>query len=74
MGNILLAPVKYSIFNLLYQNTVKKVFANLATLSLDLATFQTPLATFFLQKAPSNKSSDFWTNLSIFPNVASTVL
>ncbi len=32
--------------------------ANLATLSLDLATFQTPLATFFL-KALSDKSSDF---------------
>ncbi len=31
--------------------------ANLATLSLDLATFQTPLATFFF-KAPSDKSSD----------------
>ncbi len=41
--------------------------ANLATLSLDLATFQTPLA-------PSDKSSDFWKNLSNFPNVASTVL
>ncbi len=38
--------------------------ANLATLSLDLATFQTP----------SDKSSDFWKNLSNFPNVASTVL
>ncbi len=43
--------------------------ANLVTLSLDLATFQTPLAT--LKKyAPSN----FWENLSNFPNVASTVL
>ncbi len=48
--------------------------ANLATLSLDLATFQTPLATFFFFKAPSDKSSDFWKNLSNFPNVASTVL
>ncbi len=47
--------------------------ANLATLSLDLATFQTPLATFFF-KAPSDKSSDFWKNLSHLPNVASTVL
>ncbi len=46
--------------------------ANLATLSLDLASFQTPLATFF--KAPSDKSSDFWKNLSNLPNVASTVL
>ncbi len=40
--------------------------ANLATLSLDLATF------FF--NAPSDKSSDFWKNLSNFPNDASTVL
>ncbi len=47
--------------------------ANLGTLSLDLATFQTPLATFFF-KAPSDKSSDFWKNLSNFANVASTVL
>ncbi len=47
--------------------------ANLVTLSLDLATFQTPLATFFF-KAPSDKSSDFLKNLSNFPNVASTVL
>ncbi len=47
--------------------------ANLATLSLDLATFQTPLATFFF-KAPSDKSSDFWKNLSNSPNVTSTVL
>ncbi len=49
--------------------------ANLATLSLDVATFQTPLATFFF-KAPSDKSSDFWKNLCNFPNVqlSSTVL
>ncbi len=33
--------------------------ANLATLSLDLATFQTPLATFFTKKVTSDKSSDF---------------
>ncbi len=39
--------------------------ANLATLSLDFAIFF---------KAPSDKSSDFWKNLSNFPHVASTVL
>ncbi len=39
----------------------------------NLASFQTPLVTFFF-KAPSDKSCDFWTNLSNFPNVASTVL
>ncbi len=33
--------------------------ANLATLSLDLVTFQTPLATYFSKKATSDKSSDF---------------
>ncbi len=33
--------------------------ANLATLSLDLAPFQTPIATFFSKKVTSDKSSDF---------------
>ncbi len=35
--------------------------------------FSDPFSDFFF-KAPSDKSSDFWTNLSSFPNVASTVL
>ncbi len=39
--------------------------ANLVTLSLDLTTFQTPLATFFSsKKATSDKSSDFLKNFS----------
>ncbi len=33
--------------------------ANLVTLSLDLATFQTPLVIFFSKKATSDESSDF---------------
>ncbi len=57
----------------LYNQLPASSVANLATLSLDLATFQTILATFFF-KAPSDKSSDFWKDLTNFPNVASTVL
>ncbi len=36
--------------------------------------FSDPFSDFFFFKAPSDKSSDFWKNLSNFPNVASTVL
>ncbi len=45
--------------------------ANVTISVANLATFQTPLATFFF-KAPSDKSSDFWKNLSNFPNVVLT--
>ncbi len=38
-----------------------------------LSDFSDPFSDFFF-KAPSDKSSDFWKNLSNFPNVASTVL
>ncbi len=41
--------------------------ANVATFSLDLATL-TPLVTFlFFFKAPSDKSSDFWADLTPLP-------
>ncbi len=40
----------------------------------DFVDFSDPFSDFKKKKAPSDKSSDFWKNLSHFPNVASTVL
>ncbi len=47
--------------------------ANLSTLLLDLATFQTPLATFFSKEAPSDKIKRvLGQTFFLFPRLAGT--